>query len=147
MKHQIEHVESARQTIVVLLRRIDQVKANAASRDWPYAHVQPSLRIFVHDLADAAEKILRQAGEKLLFTTRERLEEPVSPSHFAAIGERYAKVANDAASSADVAEANCAIVEALWQEAQRLILRAERCLEGDETLSGETIHHGALYYK
>lgn len=148
MKNDISAIEGRRHTIVALRERIAQVKTNAVTAEWPYTHVQPRVRIFATRMAALAETLLFTAAHELLFLSEESLGLAVDDTHVARVFVRFQAAARESGiAPEEVAEAIGAFVDAAVSQAQSLIIRAEACLEGEQTLDGTEIRHGALWYK
>lgn len=148
MKYDINGVERRRHVIVALRERARQALMNAVSVEWPYTHLQPQVRVFASRLLKTADQLLIQAAHELAFLSEETLGRPVDETQLASVSNRLELSAGEASIPVEaVHEAVDHFVEAISTQAQSLIIRAEACLEGEQTLDGREIQHGDLYYK
>jgi len=128
---------------VSVTERAAAVIANAQSQKWPYSSVSHPVRIFSAIIAtqarELAERATKQVGLDITSAAEGR-------------AETVAKFFTDSAEHVGthveaMASARMAALDALVAMASDTVARAERVLEGDETLSGRPIAHGALWDK
>lgn len=124
--------------------RAQAVIANAQSKSWPYSSLSHPIRIFSAILAaqarDLAERATKQVGLELKNAQAD--DRATAVEQF--LSESAALTGTDFVS---MATARLAAQDALTKLAGDLVARAERVLEGDETLDGREIVHGELYDK
>jgi len=124
--------------------RAQAVITNAQSKNWPYSSVSHSTKIFCAILAAQARDLAERATKQVGLELKEAQADDRAATIETFLGESAALTGTDFSS---MATARLAAQDALTKLACDLVARAERVLEGDETLSGQEIVHGALYDK
>ncbi len=127
-----------------VLARAQEVIANAQSKEFPYSSVNHSTRIFCAILAAQARELAERATKQVGIVLADGEGEDRAAVVEAFLADSAAHVGTDVES---MTTARLGAQEALTKLACDLVARAERVLEGDETIAGQEIVHGALWYK
>lgn len=124
--------------------RAEAVIANAQSKQFPYAGIDHSTRIFCAILAAQARELAERATKQVGLVLKDAKSDDRAATIEAFFSDSAAHVDT---SIAAMSTARLAAQDALTKMACDLVGRAERVLEGDETVDGREITHGSLWYK
>lgn len=148
METQVEKIDSVRRVLAGLLTRLSENETKARSREWPFAGLSGETRAYVVNQSAIARGLISTIAAQLGFQGPDMIEKPLegsTVSHF--IGSTM-MLAQASGVSADEAQAAAfASVEQLKKLVVDIVRHLEAVVEGDETIDGRAITHGALYYK
>lgn len=148
METQVAKIETTRRGLASVIARIVEIEAKAQSREWPHAHLTGLTRAYAIDQITVAHGIIAIAAGKLGFKTENMTLEAVDGSAVTCFYANCMVLAQVAGcSKEDAEEAVFQSIRKLQTQACEIIRHVDNVIEGDETIDGREIRHGALHYK
>jgi hypothetical protein len=140
-------LETTRQTLLATIRRAQDIVINGGRyREFPNSCSEGTIR-FAQTLARSACTLVSNACNEVGLSEYS-LDKPVSDDLLQSLEWQVGKQAQDLGQpESDIENTRFAAARALADAATELVERAERCLEGKETLAGQPIRRGPLYDK
>lgn len=140
-------VEQTRQTLLGTIRRAQNIVINSRRyRQFPTNSTEATI-LFAQALARGACALVSSACNEVGLSEHS-LDRPVSDELLQSLEWQVGKQAQDLGQrESDIEAIRFAAACALNHAASKLAERAERCLEGKETVNGQPIHRGPLYDK
>lgn len=145
----IAKIESIRQQLNSLTVRCDEIRNEATTDlDYPQGDMAcASATVFALKLTEVARGLITSACEEIGLS-QTTIHSVVAEDH-ADLVERQLRVQSGLYGAAPeaVAAARLAAAQKMQKLAADLISRAQACLDREETITGEALHHSPLWYK
>lgn len=139
----IQRIQQQHQRMLAIVERAQTTIKNAQKMGFPYQGLNDTQRTFIAILAAQGRDVACAACKQLGLELKSDIA--FDPAVVEEFFRESAALVGTSASCMEGARINA--IDALLETATGLVARAERVLEQDETMRGEPIVHGELWYK
>jgi hypothetical protein len=147
MAKYLAQAQSVQQRVSSLLNRLDKVRQDSASREWPHASLNNSVRLYVQTTADTIRALVMAAATQVLLPSQ-FVHAALTPLHDQRLQRHFRQLAAESKYTDD--EVSCGVFAACdtqLKTAMHLTNHLEACIRGDQTISGRVVARGHLWDK
>jgi hypothetical protein len=143
----LAQAQSVQQRASSLLNRLDKVRQDSESQEWPHASLDNSVRLYVRTTGDALRALVIAAAEQVLLPSRVLHATP-TPMHEQRLQRHFRQLASECKyTDEQVSSAVFAACDTQLKTAMHLTNHLEACIRGEQTISGRVIARGQLWDK
>jgi hypothetical protein len=147
MAKYLAQAQSVQQRVSSLLNRLDKVRQDSESREWPHASLDNSVRLYVRTTGETIRAMVVAAASQVLLPSH-FLHAAPTPIHDQRLQRHFRQLASETSySEAEVSTAVFAACDTELKTAMHLTNHLEACIRGDQTISGRVVARGHLWDK